>query len=219
MNYLYILTEDDNDDIFYEGCVTKITGDSYEAVSRRLRKGSGISAVRGSIRFMIRDIRRTGSVESTYFVVAMDNDRAPEHPEHTQLSGLSKSDESKSCRYCEMLRAIEDELGPERDAWPIQGAIAVPVQMLESWLLLICGHSAGTLPLFAKKSQDLARQFYASQAPPDQLKDLCNLERQNRGALSMGEFCLECALDLLDPEVLARKSPSFAQLKEQIEKW
>lgn len=91
--------------------------------------------------------------------------------------------------------------------------------MLESWLLLICGHPAGTLPLFAKKSQVLARQFYASQPPPDQLKNLCNQERQNRGALSMGEFCLECAVDLLDPEVLAQKSSSFAQFKEQLEKW
>lgn len=63
-----------------------------------VRRVECLPCARNSIRFMIQDIRRTESVESTYFVVAMDNDRTPEHPEHTQLSGLSKSDERKSCR-------------------------------------------------------------------------------------------------------------------------
>lgn len=45
MNCLYILTEDDNDDIFFEGCITKITRDSYELLPRRLRKESRVPAV------------------------------------------------------------------------------------------------------------------------------------------------------------------------------
>ncbi len=30
MNYLHILSEDDNDDVFYQSCLAKITGQHFE---------------------------------------------------------------------------------------------------------------------------------------------------------------------------------------------
>ncbi|MEM7130219.1 MAG: hypothetical protein AAF702_28065 [Chloroflexota bacterium] len=219
MNYLYLLTEDDNDDLFYEGCVEKLTGKSYSVLNRRIRKGSGISAVRSSLRLLLQDIRRTGHLENTFFLVAIDNDRAPVHPKHPQIEGLSRSDRSKQCRVCELQEVLNVELDTDRSEWPIRGAIAIPVEMLESWLLLICGHRSDTLPFFGRKAQTIAKKYYSPKSPPDQLKDLCNQEIQNSSVGSMAEFCLTCATDLLDPDDLATKSPSFAHFKTQIETW
>ncbi len=153
-----------------------------------------------------------------YLVVAIDNDRAPEHPFHQQLPGLNATEQRMNCRFCELLQIIEDALGKDRSQWPIRGAIAVPVQMLESWLLLSCGHLADSLPLFASKAQPIAARYYAPRQPTDQLKDLCTLERQKAANLSMAEFCLICAHSL-NPETLAEQSPSFANFKTQVDSW
>jgi len=61
-NFIYILSEDDNDDAFYKGCIEKMTGKSYDLISRRLRKGGGISQVRKYMPILLRDIRYTGHV-------------------------------------------------------------------------------------------------------------------------------------------------------------
>ena len=63
MSYLYILTEDENDDIFYEGSLETLTGKSFHILPYRLRKGSGIGAVRSSSRLLVQDIARTGHVD------------------------------------------------------------------------------------------------------------------------------------------------------------
>ncbi len=47
-----------------------------------------------------------------------------------------------------------DILGNDRDQWPIKGAIAVPVEMLESWLLLGCNEcEPEDLPIFSSANR------------------------------------------------------------------
>ena len=220
MNYLYLITEDDNDDLFFEGCLEKLTGLTFQVDStrRRLRKGGGIKEARRMLRLVLQEIRRFGVQENIYLVVAIDNDRAPEHPLHQQIKGLNVTEQRMTCRFCELLQIIEDDLGKAPSQWPIRGAIAVPVQMLESWLLLSCGHDPDSLPIFARKVQPIAEQYYAPRQPTDQLKDLCKLEFQQGANLSMAEFCMTCAYHL-DADRLAQLSPSFANFKTQIESW
>jgi hypothetical protein len=220
MNYLYLITEDDNDDLFFEGCLENLTGLTFQMdnTRRRLRKGGGIKEAQRMLRLVLQEIRRFGTQENIYLVVAIDNDRAPEHPFHQQLPGLNATEQRMNCRFCELLQIIEDALGKDRSQWPIRGAIAVPVQMLESWLLLSCGHQADSLSLFASKAQPIAARYYAPRQPTDQLKDLCTLERQKAANLSMTEFCLICAHSL-NTETLAEQSPSFANFKTQVDSW
>ena len=46
MAWLYLLTEDDSDDMFYEACAERITGRSFQPLWRTVKRGSGIAAVR-----------------------------------------------------------------------------------------------------------------------------------------------------------------------------
>lgn len=227
MIFLYLLSEDDNDDLFYEECVSKIIGRSVKVLGRRLRKGGGITSVRRAIKYILRSINNSGPVEDTFFAIALDNDRSLHHPNHenplkeSRAKALPNFEREKACRHCQLVKAIEDELGP-RETWPIQGAVAVPREMLESWLLLICNpdkyeHEA-KLPLFAEKSKSLAKKYYNSKAPPEQLKDLRALEKSRIGISDSFDFCFHCC-DQLEPERLAELSPSFALFKAQVDRW
>lgn len=221
MAFLYLLSESDNDDAFYKACVERLTGKSLDLVSRRLRRGGGLSELLSKSRILLGQIKHTGYVEETFFLIALDNDRSPVHPSHEQRSGLSKKEREKVCRYCEIDSLIQSTLG-ERDAWPIPGAIAVPVEMLESWLLLICDgetyRDEASLPPFKRTDQKLARDFYKPKDPPEQLKDLCDLEKQERGIDAALEFVAYCA-GRIDPDDLAARAPSFALFKRQVDSW
>ena len=195
MAYLWLLSESDNDDAFYKACVERLTGKTVHLVPRKLRKGSGLSALRSNSRLMLQQIQQSGYSDDTFFLIAWDNDRSPVHPKHEQRSGLSKKERQKGCRYCEIESVIRSTLG-ERNVWPIPGAIAVPVEMLESWLLLICDgehyRDEASLPPFAGKDQKPARDFYAPKNPPDQLKDLCDIEK-NKLEIDTRGFIVHCA--------------------------
>ena len=221
MAFLWLLSESDNDDAFFKACVERLTGKTLELVSRRLRRGGGLAKWRRFSRLMLQQIQDSGYVEETFFLIALDNDRSPVHPTHEQRSGLSKKERQKGCRYCEIDSLIQSILG-EREEWPIQGAVAVPVEMLESWLLLICQgekhRDEASLPRFARKDQKLARDFYAPKNPPDQLKDLCDFEKQERGIGGALEFVAYCARRL-DLDDLAARAPSFALFKRQVDSW
>lgn len=220
MAFLYLLTEDDSDDLFFERCLEQLTNLSFQRLQPRLRRGSGINKVRRNLRTMLQKISYAGLVKDTYFVVAIDNDRSPEHPDHRRLPGLSPSEMSKGCRFCDFIRVVEDVFGNNRNSWPVQGAIAVPVQMLESWLLLILNPDTDedTLPFFANQDQSIAHQYHSPQPVSQQLKDLCAIEKQKLNIRSNEELCLHCA-DIMDVESLANKSRSFALFKEQVDQW
>ena len=184
------------------------------AQRRRLRE------LRSKSRILLGQIKHTGFVADTFFLIALDNDRSPVHPTHERRAGLSRKERQKDCRYCEINSVIRSILG-ERDEWPIPGAIAVPVEMLESWLLLICNaqtyQDEASLPPFATKEGKLARDFYAPRKSPDQLKDLCDLEKNNLDIGTDG-FIAYC-VGRLDPDDLAARAPSFALFRRQVDAW
>lgn len=225
VHYLYLLSEDDNDDLFYQGCLQKITGQPFEIIPLRIRKGGGIAAVRKSLPILLQQIQYSGALEQSRFLVALDNDRSPIHPHHPRpadFSQLPKADQKKACRYCELEQVAIAKLGTAREQWAIQGAIAVPVQMLEAWLLLITAPETyaheSDLPQFSEQSSSSAKQYHSSQNPPPQLKDL---KRQERKRLNIGSdraFCQYC-VEQLEPGKLAERSPSFQLFLDEIAGW
>ena len=187
----------------------------------------GIDYVKRSLRLLVNDIKHTGMVEQTYFLIAMDNDRHAPHPNHEQIPDAHKlpkneQERMKRCRFCDIESILYETLGKNKADWPIQGAIAVPVQMLESWLLLMCDQEKyqheSRLPLFAECSQPLARRYYAPNAPPDQLKDCKAKEKTALGLESDDDFFVHC-IEKFTPEQLEAISPSFALFKQQIASW
>ena len=73
MNYLYLITEDDNDDLFFEGCLEKLTGLTFQLDStrRRLRKGGGLKEARRMLRLVLQELQRSGTQADVYLVVQL----------------------------------------------------------------------------------------------------------------------------------------------------
>jgi len=83
MKNLYLLTEDDNDDLFYERCLEELTRDSFQLMEPiRVRQSSGISKIRKTIRYLLNVVKNSGVSANIHFLIVMDNDRRPEHPDH-----------------------------------------------------------------------------------------------------------------------------------------
>ena len=221
---LYLLTEDDNDDLFFERCAERITGKSFHLIPKRLRKNGGIAAVRKALPFFLNSIKHSQGVEA-YFIIALDNDRCPEHTFdseniiiHNKIEGLSKKESSRSCRYCEIEKAIKKYWGDNPDTWVAKGAIAIPVQMLESWILIGLDPScAYDLPIFSEQKKALAKEYYNG-SPPEQLKDICDRLRYEGKTTNKGEFFFDVA-DTLDLDVVTAASSSFAQFRQQVASW
>jgi hypothetical protein len=93
--------------------------------------------------------------------------------------------------------------------------------MLESWLLLISNPgkyiNEQNLPPFAKRDSSSAKYYYKSN-PPQQLKDLREIEKERLEIGSNREFCKYCA-DQLDPADLSQRSPSFKQFMDEVMAW
>ena len=137
MPHVYVLSEDDFDDQVYVYLLETLLSVGVELIPLRLRRGGGIGEVRKKLPLLLSLIRRTGRTEDTFFLIGMDNDRAAEHPSHERLGHTR----GEACRHCAITHAIRTGLP---DGRPIPGAIALPVQMIESWLLLM--HDAVQYP-------------------------------------------------------------------------
>jgi hypothetical protein len=213
MAYVHILSEDDFDDQVYVYILEMLLGGaSIERNHVRLRRGGGIGEVRKKVPILLSHIRRTGLVDDTYFVVALDNDRKPEHAKH---EGAARP--PPGCRHCDLENAIHAAMP---DGWPIPGAVAVPVQMIESWLLLMhdpVRYAEATLPQCGLRDQPVAREMYGANPPP-QLKDLLEIEQRASRSSSKEDFALACILRL-DPADLAERSASFAHFRRQVSTW
>lgn len=225
MKTLYLLTEDDSDSLFYEGCAERVTGSGFAPVCRRMRRGSGIGAVRASLRIALSEIRRMESGSGVHFLVAMDNDRAPHAAAGdalpaAQRTRLAEADARKGDRYAGLLISLEGQLGPDRSRWPVPVAVAVPVEMLESWLLLIArGGEATGLPRFSRQDSALARHFHTPAAPPLQLKDRRDATQAEDGFDNDKEWLLHLVAEKLEPAALSTRSPSFALFKNWLDRW
>jgi hypothetical protein len=223
MSVLYLLTESDCDDLFYEGCAERITGRTFSSHPFRLRKGSGLVAVRASFRLMLRALTRF-QADEIHFIVAQDNDRAP-HMAREAIVGndrqrLAGEDQRKSNRHDELVKVAKEHLGHDSASWKVRAALAVPVDMVESWLLLIRnGGDAGDLPRFSRKASSLAVRYHHPAAPPEQLKDLAEAQMVADGFSTMDEWALHLVTERLDAADLATRSESFALFKAWFDSW
>lgn len=220
MAFLHLLTEDGSDDLFYEACAERITGRSFDSKCAKVKRGSGIRAVRAAIKYMLKGILRTGPVADTFFIVALDNDRAPQHPDGARPPGvLSASDQRKINRHEELHAAVAAVLGEDRSQWPIPGALAIPVEMLESWVLLMCdSQRPQPLPYFPSADKPAAQQYHGTTNPPPQLKDLAHSEATARGIANRHELALDIAL-AHDSAAVAAVSRSYADFRDQLLTW
>jgi hypothetical protein len=211
MATVYLLSEDDFDEQVYVYVLEALLASGVEPVPLRLRRGGGLGEVRKKLPLLLQIIRHTGPQEGMRFVVGIDNDRAVEHPTHE----AKQHSRAESCRHCALTDAVHGEMP---DGWPIPGAIAVPVQMIEAWLLLMYApekyRDEASLPTCAWRDRAAARTVYGG-SPPPQLKDLFDAER---GASTKANFALECVMKL-DATDLAARSPSFARFRDAVAAW
>jgi hypothetical protein len=132
---------------------------------------------------------------------AIDNDGAG--PAHL----ASHEEALKGCRFCELRAAarIHEPLSWPRPALPaLKYVFAVPVQTLETWLLLARGHD------FKGKSETLGND----PSGRGQLKQwLYGAERPDRATMRQAALPIAGSADV---EALAGKSPSFAAFLSQL---
>ncbi len=220
MSFLHLLTEDDSDDLFYEACAQRITGRRFQSEVAKVKRGAGIGAVRVAMKYLLRGILRTGPLPDSFFIIALDNDRAPQHPDGARPPGtLSSADQRKQSRHDELHAAVAAVLGEDRSQWPIPGALAIPVEMLESWVLLMCdSQRPQPLPYFPSADKPAAQQYHGTTNPPPQLKDLAHSEATARGIANRQELALDIAL-AHDSAAVAAVSRSYAHFRDQLLTW
>jgi hypothetical protein len=115
-----------------------------------------------------------------------------------------------------MTATVESVLGANRAAWQFPVALAVPVEMLESWIIRVCHpQTPQPTPHFSKADSERARHYYQPTTAPPQWKDLVAIER---GAEDMRDF-LARVVSEMDPHALAERSLSFRMFKEWLDGW
>ena len=113
------------------------------------------------------------------------------------------------------MQMVTAALGTDRTAWPVDVTVAMPVEMIESWVLSLCDPDRPPLPLFAEAAQHSARSYYSAQPPP-QLKDLCKAEAAALGK-TLDEYFWHAADHNLEPAIAV--SPSFGMFVDEIRQW
>jgi hypothetical protein len=217
--FLYILCEGERDEMFYERLCERITGQTYiQPTDFRLRRGANWKTAMAGAVLLVNRFKHWTERQDIGLIIAVDNDRAPGHPGH--VSGyprpLPPVDQKKPERYPALVRMLEKSLGSDLSTWPVHVALAVPVEMIESWLLILLDPNCPELPLFSEASQFLPRQYYGSNPPP-QLKDLRD-EAAARAGWSQDEIFYHAA-DAGDLEGLTQRSPSFQLFRNDLERW
>lgn len=134
-------------------------------------------------------------------VFVIDCDGSVPHDESHQRSP------HQECRHCGMVRAarLDEVLGWARNGLPpLQFILAVPVQVLETWLLLASSsfptHAPATYGRNATERKTLKRTLYGT-------------ERPDRGL--MERIAVPIAKNL-EPQRLSSLSPSFHSFKQQL---
>ena len=217
MAALYILSEGERDDLFYDLIAERVTGRSFERPTDfRVRHGSNWKAALAAGRLLLNRFRHWKDTQEVAVILAIDNDRAPGHPGALPYSRpLVGFDTKKGPRYSEIVRMLTDAFGADRGAWPVEVAVAVPVEMIESWVLLLSSPQRNALPIFAEANQPIARPYHG-QNPPPQLKDLCKAEAEGLG-LSLDEYFWRAAEQDLEAALPASKS--LQMFVEELRTW
>ncbi len=217
MSFIHIVAESQGDALFYITCAERICGTAFEYEFYDSHSASGIAMARSMLRHMLAGIRNSNAGPGIFWIAALDNDRAPQHPDGARpLGRLSNFDQRKPSRYEEIQAEITAH------GVPCQGAIAVPVEMLESWVLqALSPDTLLDLPIFDKQGKALAIEYYRlnhRSRPPPQLKDLAHAAMKVSGCAHRYEFLIEVA-GQLDADKLAQQSRSFAQFREDLLRW
>ena len=221
MKRLSLLCEDDLDEWFYEHLAERVTGQSFELdpEAPRLRQGTGWKAALTGARLFLNRIKHWRSQQDIAVILAVDNDRAPGHPGTNVPPSrpLPNQDRRKESRHKALVKLVQDALGPCRETWPVDLALAVPVEMIESWALHLCDpRRLEPLPIFSEAIQPSAQAYYGGNPPP-QLKDLVRAEAAARG-IGLDDYFARAATDG-DLDAAAKASPSLAMFREELRTW
>ncbi len=221
MSLLYIVSESGNDAVFYALCAERITGREFTPVPMENRKGDGEAAVRMQLKYALRQARAAaGGVEPVCFIAAMDNDRSP----HEETHGLDRTcliaqERGRANRKLWMQEMIDTVLGQNRALWPMPVALAVPVEMIESWIFRARRDAEPQpMPYFSEADSARARLYYAPAEPPPQWKDLVAELQSECGHADKRAFYTQVAQEL-DAETLAARSESFRLFKAWLDEW
>ena len=167
--YLYILCEGERDEMFYERLCERLTGHTYILPTDfRLRRGANWKTAMAGAVLLVNRFKHWPERQDIGLIIAVDNDRAPGHPGSPlpHPRPLPPMDLKKPERYPALIRMLEKALGPDRSAWPVDVALAMPVEMIESWLLVLLEPGCPDLPLFSEAKQALPSQYYGGNPPP-----------------------------------------------------
>ncbi len=215
---LYIVSESDGDAAFYAACVSKLTGLEIDHFPLKNRKADGAEAVKKQLFNALQITRATAaSAQPVGFLAAIDNDRSP-HPENSALNRarLFPNERDSVNRLGWMNETLTAVFKENPAKWPLPVALAVPVEMLESWIVLAqSGAAPQPQPYFSRATSASARAYYAPSQPPPQWKDIVDSLRGERTAQ---EFFLT-VLDSMDAVALAARSLSFRMFKEWLDQW
>lgn len=217
MKLMHILSESDADAFFYERIAERVTGARFIPCDIRLRKGDGESKVRASIKLLLSRFPKNTPRPDSALLLALDNDRCPDHPGASAYSRpLTSAERRRASRWKIIQDAMLARWGDNRRVWPVDVAVAVPVEMIESWILLLLNPTRGPLPLHSSKTDRTAIVFHHPQSPGPQLKDLAADEARQKN-LSMHDLMMSAAE--CDLEALENASPSFKMFVEDLRNW
>lgn len=221
MSLLYVVSESRNDAFFYALCAARIAGCEFTPVPMENRKGDGVEAVKVQLKYALRQARAAArGAEPVCFLAAIDNDRSP-HPENDPLdrARLVSQEQKRASRMEWMLATVEAVLGQNRNVWPLQVALAVPVEMIEAWIVRARrAAEPQPTPHFSNADSDRARRYYAPSAPPPQWKDLAAEDEKQCGNTDRLAF-YEQVVRELDADALAARSLSFRMFREWLDAW
>jgi hypothetical protein len=217
---LYILAEGEPDELFYERLTERISGQTFcRPEEFRVRSGSNWKTVQAAAKLLLNRFRNYQTKQQIAILISLDNDRAPGHPGgRIYPRVLPELDRKKEPRFGKMQELISSTLGSSAKARNVQVAVAMPVEMVESWLLLLLDKTLkqDDLPPFAKASDTLPCAYYGA-VPPPQLKDLRS-EKQQSLDVDQTELFFGAA-NSGDLDLLATQSISFCVFQDDVRAW
>lgn len=204
--------------MFYERLCERLTGLSFFRPDEfRTRSGANWKTAIVAARLLMERFVRFTAPQEIAVLIAIDNDRAPGHPGcRNYPQPLPAHDRKKEPRFPKLQAMVNENLGADPAQRCVQAVIAMPVEMIESWLLLLLDPSRADndLPPFAEADSAIAREYYGKQPPP-QLKDLREAERSIRN-VDLETLFFDAA-DAGDLDGLTTASESFAVFRKEVE--
>ncbi len=198
---LAFCTEDRTDDEILRAIIEKILGESVEALPRNfvMRRSGGWQ---DALRIAPAIARAVFHSDAHGAVFVIDNDGAPPHHEAHEQTPLPE------CRLCALRAAarVSEVAKWSRPALaPLQFIFAVPVQVLETWLLLAAGRFPHNLKAeqFGTTSQErrrLKQELYGD--------ELASRDERLAAALPIAQR--------FDVNTTCAVSPSLSEFAEQL---